>query len=206
MGKANEATSVWSSAMIVGTMAIYDFPLAHSMLWKLSLHVDALVVRWDSRTTEEQRKRCKDALTDIKKPFREFQSPRIWNRFNWRNELLMASRYFKPNILINLDHDEAFKDDLVFPFDLKAFEESDCKIAMFDYEMVTRDGSVVDKYPRARHCKMFKYEHGINFDTYAGYGIPSLHRVPLHKYQALTKIAHYCFYTPELLKAKKLHK
>lgn len=192
--------------MNVGSMAIHNFPMADSMLLLMGLYVDAFVVRWDINAPAWQKEKCITAMKSTGKPYRCFNSSRSWNRFNWRNELVLATRYYNPSLIVNLDHDEAFLDQDAFFADMCAFINSDFKIAMFDYTMITCDGREVPKYPRARHCKVFKYERGINFDEYRGYGIPKFKHAELAKYMAQSKVTHYCFYTHEMQRHKKPHK
>jgi hypothetical protein len=127
-----------------------------------------------------------------------------WNRWNWREDLIRACDALKPDFVLFVDSDEAY--GLGFDAEFEDFANSDSHVMMFDYEMVTDDGRSVIKYPKARHCKAYRWRQGISYRPYKGYARPVWPARECVVWNAETPIRHFCFYTKEMEQTKELHK
>ena len=128
-----------------------------------------------------------------------------WNSWNWREHLLRKLDTVKPGIVIQLDQDEQFDSGIID--EIERFYHSDKLCMMFDYRMITDNDRKVAKYPSLRHCKVFKWKEGLTFHPYAGLALPTQYANTVAEMKnrywlAETKILHYCFYTPDMEKAK----
>jgi hypothetical protein len=187
---------------VVGLMAIHNFLMSPNNVVALSKHVDCLVLRFDAlHGDSEVWKKCVDSVNGSCHLV-TFESLIKWNRWNWREELIRKLDSIQPNYVLTLDEDETFGPD--FKKDFDKFRESDKNLMMFDYEMITKDERQVKKYPAARHCKVFRWENGINYSPYRGYALPNLESPSI--YFAQSKIQHWCFYTKEMEQNKVLHR
>lgn len=204
----------------LGMMAVNNFPLIEKTLPALAKQVDHLVLRFDLNNGDPVVwSKALDLAAASGKLVSSFTSATTWNRWNWREELLEQIYHIAPNIVLFPDEDEILRiDERV----IKAFYQSRCFIAAFDYKMITADGRPVEKYPKCRHVKMFKWMNGITYQNqrfkYRGYAQPSYENLPDHLQPSYPKrvlclmlkeyVEHYCFFTPEMEEAKRqnLHK
>jgi len=169
--------------MIIGCMAVHNFSLAHYMAFALSLYCDKVILRFDSVNGDKRVfKRCMEAIPEHK--LVSFTSKQGWNRWNWREELTEAAGEYKPEIILFPDSDECFSPG--FEFDLEDFRKSEAGMLMFKTQMVTQDGRIVSIYPKERHCKVFKWEKGVNFQPYQKFARPNLIN-NLHNYKEKQK-------------------
>jgi len=191
-----------------GLISIYNFPMADKLIIDLAKRVDYLSIRLDPNGDKLLFKSC---IEKVKKEceLNIIESKLIWNRWNWREELIRSLDNIKPKNVLFLDEDETYSDE--FNEDFENFQRTNLKYMAFDYEMITENSTKVDKYPKARHCKVFKWMEGITYQPYKGYAIPTFPINPqpdyhIGGYRCKSKIKHYCFYTDILRKNKKLHK
>lgn len=188
--------------MIIGLMAIHNFPLAPLMLHNLSMYCDKVIMRFDTFLGDKKTlRRCVELVPKSK--LCVIYSERKWNRYNWREQLVQEAGKYKPNLVLFPDSDEVFHPEVMFDFQ-RFVEDDKANLLMFKTEMVSDDGREVKLYPRMSHCKAFKYQKGINYEPYQMYAIPNV-KDPV-KMKAQTKIQHWCFYTRFMEKNKKLHK
>lgn len=186
--------------MIVGQMALYNFPLMLDTVSSFAQHCDALYLIYDVRGDLSLiSKAAKHPKVASILPF----TPQ-WNRFNWREQMIRMLDEVEPEMVLCLDEDEEYGNGL--DRDLEEFRATDRKMLFFDYEMVTEDGREVPKYPGGPHCKGYKWEPGITYIPYRGNAIPDTFRANKdHWFRCTSKIQHYCFYTSEMQAMKVLH-
>ena len=186
--------------MVAGVMQIGSFPLALDSLLSLRFNCDYLVAHVDGKFVNNWRPAL-EKIDWIDK-LRVFSEE--WNRWNWRESLIRELDAVEPDYVIFLDDDETVSED--FSTDFDNFKLSSKKAMMFDYEMVTEDNRTVAKYPRARHCKVYRWQRGLTYKPYKGYALPSPYVDRENWFLAGTPILHWCFYTKELERSKKLHR
>jgi hypothetical protein len=116
-------------------------------------------------------------------------------------ELVEHAGKLKPGLILFPDSDETFSPNVVY--DIDKFEQSDANLLLFRTEMVTVDNREVKTYPKMRHCKVFKWEKGINYSPYRNYAIPNVKNGRIMK--AASPILHWCFYTRHMEQNKRLH-
>jgi len=192
---------------VVGMMAISDFEMAPVMVADLCQYCTKVILRFDANSGNKKIfKECCAAVPDSI-PLLGIRGRERWNRWNWREQLIRAADPIKPDYVLFLDSDEQY-DPENFRRDFENFVAVDRDLMMFDYEMVTDDGRRVQKYPRARHCKAFKWMPGIGYRPYKGFARPVIPKRTFEAYKAESRIYHYCFYTKEMeqWKLKHLHK
>jgi hypothetical protein len=184
-------------------MAVSDFVMAPECAEDLAKRVDLLHLRFD---TLNGNKRIWGDTVDAVKPHCEVRGLRgreRWNRWNWREQLIRSLDPVKPDIVLFPDSDEMFHPR--FGDDLQEFIRLEWEIMAFDFEMATIDGREVPKYPKARHCKAFRWVPRLGYRPYQGYAKPTWPG-KYRSYQAQYPIRHLCFYTPMLQETKVLHK
>ncbi len=188
--------------MVIGLMAVHTFPLAPLMLHNLSLYCDKVILRFDTFNGNKKiLKRCSELVPRTK--LQIILSKQKWNRFNWRQELVDEASKYKPELILFPDSDECFHPNVVF--DIQRFlVDKKVNIMMFGTDMITDDGRKVKTYPEAKHCKMFKWQEGINYMPYKTHAVPNIKHSK--KMKAQTPILHWCFYTPLLEKTKQFHR
>lgn len=186
---------------IAGMMAINNFLMAPESVLDLAWRVDSLILRLD--TVNGNRTTWEDCLDSVKGHpcVVSFESEIKWNRWNWREELIRTLDPVRTEFVLFLDEDETFSPDFEKEFD--KFRDSDKNLMMFNYEMITRDGRQVKRYPAARHCKVFRWEEGISYSPYLGYAKPNVKNASI--FLAESKIQHWCFYSKEMEESKVLH-
>ena len=191
---------------VAGIMAISDFPLAPEMGKRFAILCDYVILRFDQYTYNEHMwRQCQQAVHAIGKPLIQLNGTGIWNKWNWREQLLRELDVLKPDYVFFLDSDECF-DIPDFLSDVSEFKKSQLDLMMFDYVMVTDNDRAVTRYPKARHCKAFKWQPGLTYNPYRGYAKPGHPDIDLTEYAASSKIRHYCFYTQYMETSKVLHK
>jgi hypothetical protein len=201
--------------MIAGTIAVNNFSMAPTMVGKLSDIVDYLVIRFDQNNGDKNiLDECLSNISDHTKDIKVIKDEEKWNRWNWREVMIRALDFVRPDYVLTLDEDEEYGPG--FKEDFENFKQSNLPYMLFDYHMATKDGREVIKYPRARHCKAFMWMPSISFTPhYMGYAIPHFpsHILPkpdyhTNRFLAKSKIIHYCFYTKEMeeFKLEHLHK
>lgn len=194
---------------VVGLMAIDDYPLAPEMVYGLSLHCSTVILRLDMSSVEDNTELHENCVKAVVPGTRvhTIRSRKKWNRWNWRQELIDEAAFVRPDYVLFIDSDEAYH-PIEFWDDFCSFMESGHELMMFDYEMKTVDGRKVMKYPKARHCKAYKWVPGITYHPYRGYARPTWPTSVCREWPAHTPIYHYCFYTRQMesVKMKNLHK
>lgn len=189
---------------IVGLMAVSDFPMARDCMRDLCRYVDGIVVWYDIlHGDKEVLGNCCAALPEMV-PMTILKGLKVWNRWNWREDMIRALDDISPDYVLAIDQDETFSKGFIEDF--YHFRESGKDLMMFDYEMVTIDNRPVMKYPKARHCKAYRWVPGITYRPYRGYAKPTWPGGEPTIYNASTPIRHYCFFTEEMERTKKLHK
>jgi len=195
--------------MILGMMSIGQstcggqFPLWGQCLLSMCDLCDKVIVRWDSRSGDPA---ARDAIQELcgDKLVSLIIGAARWNRFNWRESMLreIDNRKLTPSIVLTPDQDEEFgagiKDDL------ERLEASKYSALMFRYEMVTADNARVPIYPRRPHMKAFKWIEGLTYRPYLGFAIVRNYRGIKCRMSAVSKMQHYCYYTPELRKRRRI--
>lgn len=192
--------------MIVGTVATNGFPMLPQTLMSLDKHCHKIIVRLDPNMTgfqKDQIRECVHAAVNSKAEV--FNGVATWNRSRWRDELMAQAGRHKPEVVLNLDHDEVFDED--FDLDLVSFYESKAKMMRFGYSMMTIDNRAVPLYPRGPHFKAYRWAKGINFSPYRGFARAnySTDETP-DILIAKSRILHYCFFTRQMEETKVLHK
>jgi len=195
--------------MILGMMSIGastcggQFPLWGQCLLSLCDLSDKVIVRWDSRNGDPTIKDaaielCGDKLASL------IVGVERWNQFNWRESMLreIDRRQLTPNIVLTPDQDEEFGSQV--KEDLARLEASRYLALMFRYEMVTADNASVPIYPRMPHMKAFKWQPGLTYRPYRGFAMIRNYVAQKYRLSAVSKMRHYCFYTPELRKQRRI--
>lgn len=183
-----------------------QFPFWEKCLVDLSTRVEALYLRFDTRTGDSEILKCLDRvcgpkLKDVKK------SSAVWTPSNWREDLLRMLDGVKPQIVLFPDQDEHF--DEYFSWELKEFVRSKRGGMMMSYHspMPTDDGSVVEDgepYPPKPHMKVFKWKPNLSYENYRGFARVHQYEESETWYMATrSKIWHYCYYTPSLRDLRK---
>lgn len=183
--------------MIAGMTTIHNFPLDLYCVLDLVLRVDTLVLWFDVPYTY-RRAAFEDLLNTHGKHLQHveiIESKESWSPNTFREPQLRALDNIKPTYVLQPDTDETFGPG--FSEDLDRLHMSGKDMMMFDYNMPTIDNMYVEKQPRARHCKAFKWRKGLTFKPYRGFAMPTGLDT---KYNAISRIQHYCCYTPELQK------
>jgi len=194
---------------IAGIMSVSWFPFSAEFIEDLSKYVDHLVLYFDLPHDKggfgryEVFDQCLEKIKELNCPVDIVHGEEKWNPWNWREKLIRALDKVKPEYVINLDSDEQI--DLEFFNEFKRFTKSNTNTIMMMYaKMVTADGREVKRYPKAKHCKAFKWYPGITYKKYQGYAIPNLPIKPKPTYHNNSYHAknigyrHYCFYTEDI--------
>jgi len=188
---------------IIGQTSLTNFTLWEMCLKELSTHVDELHIRFDQQTGNP------DILKTIQDPkFLDGKIKQIlisstkWNRWNWREEQIRMLDTIKPDIVLVLDQDETFSDEI--DLEIKEFWKSSREAMMFLYTnpLPTNDGRIVKYYPSKPHMKVYKWKEQLTYNPYIGYAKVTNYRNPELHWVANTKINHFCYYTPEIEKLK----
>lgn len=189
---------------IAGMTAICDFSMAPQMVELTTKLVDVMVLRFDEINGDIKIwNECIEAASDVQ--VFTVKSSEKWNRWNWREDQIRQLDGYEPDYVLSPDEDETY--GIGFQDDFNKFIASEADIMMFGYSMVTEDNRKVNKYPDPKHCKAFRWERGIGYKPYKYCAKPTFfnEREPV-RYNALTMIQHYCFYTKEMEESKILHK
>lgn len=181
--------------MIAGMTTIHAFPLDLFIVLDLIRRVEALVLWFD--VPHVRRRSEFEGLLHVHGQHLQhveiIESKTPWSPSTFREPQLRALDSIRPDYVLQPDSDETFGPG--FPWDFDKFRMSCRDLMMFDYDMPTSDGAIVEKQPRARHCKVFRWREGLTFNPYRGFAVPTgLHST----YAADSRIQHYCCYTPEL--------
>lgn len=191
--------------MIVGQMALADFPLQEQCLLALCSLVDKVYLRYDGKKhfpecMFKHMKLCGD------KWGASILVHTAWNNWNWREEMLRMLDSVKPDYVLTLDEDEELNGNLAD--DIALLERSGKTQLMFPYAfpMPTEDGWVYPKnkpYPSKPHAKLVRWRPGL---TYKGYnGRARLGNVPKTDYViGKCEILHYRFYNERIRMRGKL--
>lgn len=195
--------------MILGMMSIGastcggEFPLWRECLASLRDLSDKLIVRWDIRTSSVA---VKDAIPGVcgGKLASLIVGTSPWNRSNWRESMLREIDTLKlaPILVLTPDQDEQFGPSI--RSDLKRLLESGRQSLMFRYEMMTDDGVGVPVYPRNPHMKAWKWTPGLSYNPYLGNAQVRNYAGRKHQLAAESKMRHYCYFTPELRRRRRL--
>ncbi len=198
---------------VVALVAISNFPFWEMCLSKLAEQVDEIYVR---RNQDDR----SDTLIEVptRKQISEVCNGKLkgcmttneeWSRWKWREDLLRMLDEENPQIVLTPDQDEIYEDRIVD--ELISFWNSDKDMMFFNYfaPMPTDDGRDIPElkgkpYPSLPHCGAFKWRAGLSFHPYCGLKQPTQYaNIPNNRYNAVTKIKHYCMYTKELEALKK---
>jgi len=194
--------------MIIGLMAVSDFPLTTVCLKDLAEHCDVVSIRYDLLNGQGNiLGDCLHLLKYMNVKYKLITGKSNWNRWRWRSELVCSVADMSPGLILFPDHDEQFGTRW-WESEIDTFIRTDAMKALFDYQMVTADGREVKRYPAAKHCKAFKFDPEVNFEPYAGYAIPNYPLMGAFEssYIAESKMKHLCFYTESMEENKILHK
>jgi len=187
---------------VVALVALSDFPYWKMCMEKLREQADEICVRIDD--TKENKY---EELMDSKLADRVMRSNVVWNRYNWRNELLRMIDDTIQDIVLIPDHDEIYEDTI--SDEIIDFYNSGKDMMFFDFITMTNDGREIPElngraYPSIPHCSAFRWIEGLTYFPYCGVAMPTNYAaVPDNRYHAVTKIKHYCMWTKELEEAKK---
>ena len=188
--------------VIAGLVAITDFKLAPKLVGDLAQHCDFMVLRLDERVGN---KRIFDRCVKEAKKRAEIVVPYSedieYNEWNWRESLVRRLDNLRPDYVLFPDQDEQFGKGLVD--DLEVFQHSMANQLEFFYTMETKDGAKVPLYPHDRHCKVFRWMPGINYQPYRSFARPN-HPNNGHGMLAKSRIHHYCFWDKECRADKRL--
>ncbi len=193
--------------MILGMMSLGaptcggQFPLWAECLASLRDLCDALVIRWDSHTGDPAVRDAVPAICGTKLAALILGRSR-WNRFNWRESMLREADKFAPGLILTPDQDEQFEPGI--RDDLATLLASDRGALVFRYRMVTADGAVVPVYPSMPHMKAFKWRPGLSYRPYRGFARIAAYADRRQQLAAGSRILHYCYYTPELRRQRRL--
>lgn len=195
---------------IVGQTAVSNFDRLDITLPSLYENCDEIYIRFDRNVgtdsdLEKVKKHCGDKLKSV------LFSDTVWNKNNWREEMVRMLDDVKPDIVISLDQDETFETKI--KDEIEDFYNSKCKVGMFAYSMPmpTEENVIIlngKSYPLHRHCKLYKWQEKITFKPYVGYAIPTTLYNSSPYYNFKTKVSHYCFYSRKyrVEKAKRIYK
>ena len=181
--------------MIIGQMALSKFPMWEMCLSELSLHCDKLFLRVEmdqnlNKKIEKISEICKNKLGDI------FIASEPFHKWKWREQLIRMLDEIKPEIVISIDEDEIL--DKSIDQEILEFKVSDKKCMMVGYNpMPTKLGKIIlnnKPYPLYPHCKVLKWQPGINYNNYHGNALPPMYHSSICWWKAKSKITHYCFY------------
>ena len=201
MERSNETITVWGT-MIAGLMAISDYPFSSKSVFELSKKCDVIILRFDVYSGNYDIFENCIRICDCDRFY--IESIDKWNRWNWRQELIASLDDIKPEYVLFPDSDESY--DISFDNEFEEFKNSKKDLMMFDYEMKTIDNRNVEKYPKARHCKVFRWEKEMTYYPYKGYAIPNYKNRQPSMFMAVSKINHFCFWTKEMERKKILHR
>jgi len=180
-----------------------EFPLWRECLTSLCELCDKLIVRWDIRTSSVAVKDeipgiCGDKLASL------IVGVSQWNRFNWRQSMLreIDKIGLKPTLVLAPDQDEQFGDGI--GKDIERLLASGRNALMFRYHMMTADNARVPLYPRLPHMKIFRWRPGLTYVPYKGCAQVTTYACVRCQLPAESRMRHYCFYTPELRKRRRI--
>ncbi len=191
--------------MIAGMTAIHDFPMDQMCVLDLMKRVDVLLLWLDPRFYH----RYDELQALIDEHGEHLQAseimygvahPTVRSAKYWRMVSVEALGKYEPEFVFQPDSDETFGPG--FERDFARFQKSDYGMLMFTYDMPTKDGRKVYSYPRKPHCKVYRWQPGLQVATphnrYA-----TADGTWLTETNARSKIQHYCFYTREYQKRKE---
>ena len=189
---------------VAGLMAVSEFPLD-----LLSLSVGSLCEICDYVHIRLDNKKSVDPewFKQFPKVKKVIKGTEDWNRWNWREELVRSLDELKPDIVLMPDQDEVFEGDIVN--EMQLFWNSNKKILFFQYAapMPTSDGRIIlggRSYPKLPHTLGYKWQPDIGYRPYCGLGQPTqLANIGGIRWDAKTKVKHYCMYTPEMEAEKR---
>jgi hypothetical protein len=184
-------------------ISLYKYPNWWKAAQTLIQHVDHFVLRVDPKHTHQDiiQQIYEQPPTLFGKKVTIYQSHLVWNRWNWREEMLRELDAMKPDLVLCPDEDEIF--DPMLAAELPEFMASDKSAMMFRYHapLPTCDGAILfdgKPYPGAPHMKAFKWRPGLTYRDYTGYARVTDYADPACHWMAETEIWHYMGYTPEL--------
>jgi hypothetical protein len=185
----------------VATVALSDFPFWKMCMEKLRTQVDEIHVRIDGTKPNKL-----DELIESKLADSIFISQLEWNRWNWRNEMLEMIKGRNADIVLIPDHDEMYEDTIVE--ELKEFWLSGKDMMFFEFYNPTIDNRIIPElngkgYPSLAHCSAFRYKPELTYYPYCGLAQPTQYANGGSRFNAKTKVKHFCFYTKELEIEKK---
>lgn len=200
--------------MIAGMMAIDGrFPLWRECLTSLTCQCDKVVILLDLRGLDESKMSASQITKDAHNIANDCGIHVVseyyhWNRWNWREALLLYVNQFTPEIVLCPDQDEQYTDGL--EDDLDRLRDSDHSGLMFRYHapLPTMDGSdpcegaPYPTYPGMPHMKAFKWRKGLSYAKYTGFARITNYSAPEHHLAAQSEIMHYCCWTPEMRAGK----
>jgi hypothetical protein len=194
--------TVLDDKIIAGLMAITDFKLAPEMVKDVSQFCDYMVLRYDKNTRNKKIfNKCVKVAEKNNRFVIAYSEGGDYNEWNWRESLVRKLDVTKPDYVIFLDQDEKLEEGFA-EIDLEDWQHSTATRMEFMYEMVTKDGVEVPVYPYRRHCKVFKWHPGINYQPYQCFARPNMKDEGA--FLAKTRIKHYCFFDKECRRGKML--
>jgi len=207
-----------------GLMSVHNFPMTLECLQDLVDRVDHITLWLDyieeygGAGDPELYTWCENLLVESGVRYQILRATRHWNRWTFREELIRSLDSIRPDIVIFPDSDEKMGEG--FDAELEEFKnDPNVVMNLMPYKMITNDGRSVQKNPKARHCKVFKWEPGITYQDlpgtfqkgYRGTAIPNIPAYPIPKrrtrcFHTRTTVDHYCYYTPELEKVHRANR
>lgn len=125
----------------------------------------------------------------------------VWNRWNWREELIRSLDDIQPKYVIFLDQDETF--DTGFEVEFNEFAASEYDYMMFKFSNPSDKPIEKKVFPAARHMKAFKWKEGLTYNPYQGYAKINGLSNPMG---TKTKVCHWCYWNDYLRDTKEEHR
>ncbi len=180
-----------------GIISIYNHPVDILCLKDLMSKVDWVTVWLDKRYTH----RKKEIEEILSVPGKVMIAKHLWKPCSgnlWREPLLRSLDEIRPEFVLQPDSDETFGPN--FDEDFTTFKDCGLDMMMFNYKMMTEDGTYLKPIPRKRHCKIFRWKPSLKFKPYRYRARPrGLHSEINSKYPIL----HYAYWNEECYKARK---
>lgn len=191
---------------IAGTIALSAFPMWRQSVQQLCDLCDVVFVRFDGVAGDPE---ILQGLAEFKDKIGHIFTATVpWSSPQWMEDKLRMADGAKPDIVLTLDEDELFGDNI--KADLDSFAQSDRAALLFDYEpLVTSDGRVANgghPYP-GRECKAFKWRPGLSFFPLhpTNMALPAQYIREPDWMLAESKMRHFCCFTPQMEVQKRWH-
>ena len=183
---------------IAAPVCIYENPTWRICFDRLTRIVDEIYLRIDRSKASGEFVAEISAHPKVKRAVFTFDFEYVV----YKEKLIRMLDDVRPDIVVALDHDEAFGDGILD--EIGEFWASDKKAMMFNYNpCLSSDGEALPVYPSKPHMKVFKWQEGLSHVPYLGYDqVTQYANSAAMQWPARTKIDHYCMWTPEMRAAK----